>query len=184
MLRALQRLSLRVSQQILHFLQGFKAKVVEQVVAIIIDFRIDFVTMGLAEFHQFLGDIAEWLARFIHGLIRQLVDDLSEFVRGIAVMIGNSDAGGQGSIIEIGCHKRNGKLRGKFIELRGFDTIVDSKERPLGDQGRIHFQALCCQLDSIQYLIERYILVLAVALYHLHTNHGHVSGIVQRYTMF
>ena len=142
------------------------------------------VTVGLAEIHQFLGDIAERLARFIHGLIRQFMDDLGKFVRGIAVMIGNGDAGGQGSIIEIGRHERNGKLRGKFIELRGFDTIVDSKERPLGDESRIHLQTLCRQLDSIQHLVERYILVLAIALYHLHTNHGHVSGIVQRYTMF
>ena len=80
MLRALQRLSLCVSQQILHFLQGFEAKVVKQVVAIIIDFRIDFVTVSLTELHQFLGDIAERLTRFIHGLIRQFMDDLGKFV--------------------------------------------------------------------------------------------------------
>ena len=43
------------------------------------------------------------------------------------------------SIISMGCHQRDGELRGEFVELGGFHSVMDTKQRSLRNQRGIHF---------------------------------------------
>ena len=99
MLRTLQRLALRITQQVLEFLKSLEAKIIQQIVTLIIDFRIDGITMLLANGNKLLRDIADFLPCFGHRLIRQLMNHIGELVRCIFMMIGNRDARSQRSIV-------------------------------------------------------------------------------------
>lgn len=179
-LGALQRLSLCVAEQILELLQRLEPEIVKEMVAFVADLLVDRVAVTAAQIDELLRDRAGVLPRFLHHLVRKSLHHIREAVRGVLVMVRDGESRGKRSIISMGRHQRDGELRGKFVELRGFHSVMDTKQRSLRNQCGIHFEARGGRLNPIQYLVKGDILAVPISLDHLHTNGCHVSGRVRR----
>ena len=87
MLRALQRLALRVAEEVLKFLQCLESEIVQMIVPLVINAGIDGITMRLAQADQFLRHIGNNLSCFFNDLMGQFLHHVSELIGRILMVV-------------------------------------------------------------------------------------------------
>ena len=149
-------------------LQRLEPEVINVVVAIVGNDRVQLDVVRLDDLPQLIGDQRVALAAHVRRVVQQ-AHGLAEGRRSVLVVVADDDAARQDAVVRVVRHQRSAHLRGQLVQLGRLDAIVDPRDDALRDAVGVHLRQPSAEVvDALADLIKRDVLVRPVALENPH----------------